>query len=149
MPRIAKLTRWTADELERITAAARISHPTDKGGNVARMIRESALDAAALTLWPNLEALMAAMDEGDAHLPQWDDLPTYGGEAPDNTLEVWSWDDGRLLVSAGGTLEIVTRAEWGEPSTVTATVISPVSPGAVAAVGIGAWNWALEFDDAW
>jgi len=37
-----------------------------------------------------------------------DALPTFGGEAPDDTDEIWSWDEARLLVSDGiGGFEIV------------------------------------------
>ena len=38
------------------------------------------------------------------------DLPTYGGDTPDDTREVWSWDAGRLLVgTCASDLEIVAR----------------------------------------
>ena len=102
-------------ELALVTAAARVSHPTAKGANVARMIREAALDAAALILWPSLDALVVAMRDGDARLPGWDALPSYGGEAPTSTVGVWSWDADRVLVGdCVDDLEIVTREEWAD-----------------------------------
>tara|TARA_R100001463_G_scaffold1314_2_gene5784 strand:- start:210 stop:401 length:192 start_codon:yes stop_codon:yes gene_type:complete len=42
--------KLTAKEQALIEAAAAISHPTAKGANVARMIREAALQAARATL---------------------------------------------------------------------------------------------------
>ena len=42
-----------------------------------------------------------------------DDLPTFGGETPDDTSEIWSWDETRLLVgTCAAELEIVDRADW-------------------------------------
>ena len=42
-----------------------------------------------------------------------DGLPTFGGSAPEDTTEVWSWDAERLLVGACvADLEIVDRADW-------------------------------------
>ena len=41
-----------------------------------------------------------------------DDLPTFGGVAPENTLAIWSWDETRLLVgTCGDDFEIVNRFE--------------------------------------
>lgn len=42
---------------------------------------------------------------------QWSsDLPTFGGEEPDDTEGVWSWDEKRLIVgSFAGDLEIIER----------------------------------------
>lgn len=40
----------------------------------------------------------------------WTDLPTFGGEAPRNTVAVWSWDATHLLVgSSADGLRIVAR----------------------------------------
>jgi hypothetical protein len=42
-----------------------------------------------------------------------DDLPTFGGEEPECTLGVWSWDEHRLLVGDGwDDLIIVRREDW-------------------------------------
>ena len=39
-----------------------------------------------------------------------DDLPTFGGDEPDDTVGVWSWDAKRLLVGTClADLEIVDR----------------------------------------
>lgn len=42
-------------------------------------------------------------------------LPTFGGDAPENTSAVWSWDEGRVLIGvSAGTIRIVTREELAE-----------------------------------
>ena len=67
----------------------------------------------------NLDELLAALQENDPRLPQhndpalahhsctthfrfgstdWSSLPTFGGQAPDDCSEVWSWDADRVLV---------------------------------------------------
>ena len=44
-----------------------------------------------------------------------DDLPTFGGVEPKDTLEVWSWDETRLLVGTClADLEIVARPVRGD-----------------------------------
>jgi hypothetical protein len=44
-----------------------------------------------------------------------DDLPTFGGDEPKDTLEVWSWDETRLLVgTCAADLEIVARPVRGD-----------------------------------
>lgn len=54
-----------------------------------------------------------------ADLPQrsglviWEELPTFGGAEPRNTVGVWSWDETRLLVGEGrDDLRIIDREEW-------------------------------------
>lgn len=43
------------------------------------------------------------------------ELPTFGGEEPQDTDRVWSWDETRLLVGTGSAdFKIVARAEWQE-----------------------------------
>ena len=40
-------------------------------------------------------------------------LPTFGGQEPRQTLEVWSWDADHLLVgSCVDDMKLVTRQEW-------------------------------------
>ena len=40
------------------------------------------------------------------------DLPAFGGEDPDDTHGVWSWDAGRMIVgSCPSDFEIVSRNE--------------------------------------
>ena len=42
-----------------------------------------------------------------------EDCATFGGDEPDDTAGMWSWDDTHLLVGEGwGGLEIVARGEW-------------------------------------
>ena len=41
------------------------------------------------------------------------ECPTFGGDEPEDTAGVWSWDETHLLVGEGwGGLEIVARGEW-------------------------------------
>ncbi len=41
------------------------------------------------------------------------ELPTFGGEEPRSTSEVWSWDTTRLLVgTCASDLRIVDREDW-------------------------------------
>jgi hypothetical protein len=61
-----------------------------------------------------LDSLLASMRSGalsgcDA---DWTDLSNYGGTTPENTVNVWSWDETRLLVGdCSANLEIVDRAD--------------------------------------
>jgi len=55
----------------------------------------------------------------DAGLPfahgerDWSSLPTFGGDEPADTREVWSWDATRLLVgTCADDLRIVERADY-------------------------------------
>jgi len=197
------------DEQALVDAASAISHPTAKGANVARMIRESAVSAARRTFMaesdrigrlacraPDLDELQEALQlheelqesvkhiDGLAHdlmvnmggwiadVPSWGDepddteglvsfdatrllwmedysvsqrdvslesledlqaamkdehpsildgddwstdLPTFGGDEPDDTAGVWSWDAERLLVgTCADDLTIYTRDEWDD-----------------------------------
>ncbi|MHA1572839.1 MAG: hypothetical protein ACTSX8_02495 [Alphaproteobacteria bacterium] len=55
-----------------------------------------------------LTELMDAVVDGRVELT--DDMPSFGGEEPDCTAEVWSWDATHLLVGThAGDLAIVTR----------------------------------------
>ena len=41
------------------------------------------------------------------------DCATFGGDAPEDTAGMWSWDDTHLLIGEGwGNCEIVAREEW-------------------------------------
>ena len=43
----------------------------------------------------------------------WTSLPTFGGDEPSDTSEVWSWDEDRLIVGTGANnIEIMERDEW-------------------------------------
>jgi len=66
----------------------------------------------------SLEDLLRAIESNDPrtqdqHGQLSTDLPTFGGEEPESTLQVWSWDARRLLVTNEiGELEIVERKNW-------------------------------------
>ena len=56
----------------------------------------------------DLDDLLAVVQD---HAPdELDDLPTFGGVEPEDTSEIWSWDETRLLVgTCCADLEIVNR----------------------------------------
>ena len=67
----------------------------------------------------NLRDLLEWMKQGDDDGLDWLNrlnlIPTFGGDAPDDTTHVWSWDEDRLLVgTCSDEYEIVTREEWGQ-----------------------------------
>ena len=40
-------------------------------------------------------------------------LPVFGGEEPDNTINAWSWDDDHILTTTDGSeFYICNREEW-------------------------------------
>ena len=64
------------------------------------------------------ELMVDANDEAwaDAGLPtahgdpDWTELPVFGGDAPDDTREIWSWDETRMIVGThADDLEIMER----------------------------------------
>lgn len=62
----------------------------------------------------SLEEVIAALKTNDARVTDdggWrTDLPTFGGPIPDDTTEVWSWDEERLIVgTCSNDVEIVPR----------------------------------------
>lgn len=57
----------------------------------------------------SLDDLLEAMLEG-VDVGPWDDLPVFGGEDPEDTRCVWSWDVDRMIVgTCADDLEIVSR----------------------------------------
>ena len=45
-------------------------------------------------------------------LDDWSDLPLFGGEEPEDTAEIWSWDEARLIVGiSSDSIEIISRNE--------------------------------------
>ncbi len=74
----------------------------------------------------DLEELLGAIRA--AHIELTADLPTFGGDPPDDTHGVWSWDVSSLLVGDRMTdLEIITRDEWADGLDLVATP-EPVLP---------------------
>jgi len=41
-------------------------------------------------------------------------LPTYGGDEPVNTSEIWSWDRDSLIIGDGNEYEIISREKYQE-----------------------------------
>lgn len=94
--------------------------PEIYASTVERVMRAHPWVATPTTLDDLLDAMRSHADwsgcEHDSDGRQdWTELPTYGGEAPDDTSGVWSWDVDRLLVNSLDSLrvvDIVPRSEW-------------------------------------
>lgn len=60
------------------------------------------MDNASPTTLEELQALMVVLDPSvcDRRFAEYwsTELPTFGGDEPDSTFGVWSWDEARLLV---------------------------------------------------
>ena len=61
----------------------------------------------------SLSELFLLMLSGDLEDCDWSDLPTFGGDEPEDTMEVWSWDEDNLLIGSGSIteMEIIPRTE--------------------------------------
>lgn len=59
----------------------------------------------------DLDELLVAVQAGDYAERDMTSLPTYGGEEPDDTHGIFSWDAGRVLVQRSSGWEIVPRDE--------------------------------------
>ncbi len=71
--------------------------------------------AAATSLNTLMQALRDTRKLSDEYQDaiDWTGLPVFGGDEPDSTAEVWSWDADSLLVgTCADDLKIVTRADW-------------------------------------
>ncbi len=70
--------------------------------------------AAAATLAALMQALRdtRSLTSEEQDEIDWTDLQTFGGDEPDSTRGVWSWDADSLLVgTCADDLKIVSRAE--------------------------------------
>tara|TARA_R110000824_G_scaffold100003_4_gene237732 strand:- start:1904 stop:2137 length:234 start_codon:yes stop_codon:yes gene_type:complete len=57
----------------------------------------------------NLDALFELM-RADKCGDDWSDLPRFGGPWPDDTAEIWSWDETRMITGTdSNNLTIETR----------------------------------------
>lgn len=57
-----------------------------------------------------LRDAIKALSKEESDGLDWASLPTFGGSEPADTREVWSWDDGSVLVgTCAGDLQIVSR----------------------------------------
>ncbi len=78
-------------------------------------------------------------EQGDTEI-DWTDLPTFGGEEPNETGigPIWSWDETRILVGASADeLRIVSRREFFERPDEIALLRSVID-----ASGLSARKWA-------
>ena len=88
--------------------------PHDKG--LEKILEEDDLTVEAIN---NLGDLLDWMKQGDDDGLDWLNcrnlIPTFGGDMPDDTTHVWSWDEDRLLVgTCSDDYGIMTREEWGQ-----------------------------------
>jgi hypothetical protein len=65
----------------------------------------------------DLKELFEMMQEDDEQLGKlygdWSSLPTFGGEAPENTIQIWSWDEKNLIIgTCSKDIKIVSRDEY-------------------------------------
>ncbi|MDY0164305.1 hypothetical protein [Desulfobotulus sp.] len=58
-----------------------------------------------------LEALINAASPDELETIDMSQLPTFGGEEPSDTQDIWSWDDEYLLVSWENGVKTVRRQE--------------------------------------
>jgi hypothetical protein len=71
--------------------------------------REKMKIAETKTLQELLNAIMELSDE-ENELVDWSSFPVFGGEEPNSTSQVWSWDGTSLLVgTCRDDLKIVPR----------------------------------------
>ena len=62
-----------------------------------------------------LQELFNAMRANDPNLPEWHNLPTFGGPDIENTTGIWSWDATHYIEgTCADDLQVVARAEGGE-----------------------------------
>lgn len=62
-----------------------------------------------------LQELFEAMKANDPSLPEWHDLPTFGGPNIEDTTGKWSWDATHYIEgTCADDLQVVARDEGGE-----------------------------------
>jgi hypothetical protein len=60
-----------------------------------------------------LNELFDLIKSGDLdELDDWSNFPIFGGKEPEDTAEIWSWDETRLIVGiCSQSMEIISREE--------------------------------------
>lgn len=90
---------------------------TMTGETARRMVAEAysleSLEAALEAIAEFCDQAIAGdrFADSDADWVDYSSLPNYGGEEPDDTSCVWSWDETRLLVGECQPFRIVDREE--------------------------------------
>lgn len=110
--------QWTAEANSEIEALEHFDQnvgidPNNEG--LERILEQGDILIQAID---NLTDLLEWMRQGDDDGLEWLNrqnlIPTFGGEMPSDTSEIWSWDEEHLLIGAcSDEYEIVTREEWG------------------------------------
>jgi len=66
-----------------------------------------------ITTLPELKMFLEELPKDQHDYIDWSSLPTFGGDEPDDTTEVWSWDEENLLVgTCCSDWEIISRTAW-------------------------------------
>lgn len=58
-----------------------------------------------------LDDLLTLLNSDDVEIDDMTSLPTFGGDEPDDTTAIWSWDAESLLIGESSPFEIVSRDE--------------------------------------
>lgn len=79
---------------------------------VERMATAALAWEASTSRAKSLYELYQILQSPIAPAVDWGSLPTYGGVAPSDAREVWSWNEDSVIVGRGRDLQIMTRARW-------------------------------------
>ena len=60
----------------------------------------------------SLQDLLDQIRAGQWDDYEWSDMPTFGGDMPEETIECWSWDADSVLVGVGRDILILPRSDW-------------------------------------
>jgi hypothetical protein len=71
-----------------------------------------------------LEIMQLEITPDDSNNNEWENLPTFGGEEPKDTGEIWSWDKTRLIVgTCKNDIEIIDRNHSRLAISTTGTIV--------------------------
>lgn len=107
-------SKW-ANSAHRCTTAIEAPDAFDIGdgywGDLRALVSD--LIEAARTLDDLVSVLRSVIEVGaDPDMIDWCHLPNFGGDAPDDTIGVLSFDKDSLLVGSIGEWRIISRTEW-------------------------------------
>jgi hypothetical protein len=109
-----EISEWLEDtglDVEQHNSHARANHGDELAALEAEG-RDAFAEMRAALQPATLDELAEAMRDGRVF--RFDDgtLPTFGGEEPDDTCGVWSWDADRVIVgNCAANIEIISREE--------------------------------------
>ena len=110
-----KIAEWLEDDgldVELRDSHAR-AHHADELATLEAEGRDAFAEMRDALQPADLDELAAAMGEGRVACD--DELPTFGGDEPDDTSGVWSWDATRAIVgNCADDIEIISREELAQ-----------------------------------